>query len=66
MAHYCGIDLHSTNHVVVVINEEDERMFEKRLGNDLSQTLKALAPFKSDLISPLLNLPSTSIGLSMD
>ncbi len=54
MAHYCGIDLHSTNHVVVIINEEDERMFEKRLDNDLSLTLKALEPFKDDLVSTII------------
>jgi len=28
MAH----DLHSTNHVVAIINKENERMFEKRLN----------------------------------
>jgi hypothetical protein len=28
---YCGIDLHSNNHVVVVIDEEDRRLVEKRL-----------------------------------
>ncbi len=43
MSHYCGIDLHSNNHVVVVIDEEDKRVFEKRLNNDLSLTLNALA-----------------------
>ncbi|TYP81245.1 MULTISPECIES: IS110 family transposase [Nitrosomonas] len=42
MQHYCGIDLHSNNHVVVVIDEEDKRVFEKRLSNDLSLTLQAL------------------------
>jgi hypothetical protein len=26
MALYCGIDLHSNNHVVVVIDEEDRRI----------------------------------------
>ena len=40
MQHYCGIDLHSNNHVVVIIDEEDKRVFEKRLSNDLSETLK--------------------------
>lgn len=49
MTFYCGIDLHSNNHVVVVINEEDKRVYEKRLTNDLSLTLKALAPYKDTL-----------------
>lgn len=29
MQHYWGIDLHSNNHVVVVIDQEDKRVFEK-------------------------------------
>ena len=46
---YCGIDLHSNNHVVVVIDEEDKRVLEKRLSNDLSLTLKALSPYRKSL-----------------
>ena len=49
MSHYCGIDLHSNNHLVVVIDEEDKRVFEKRLNNDLSLTLGALSPFQKTL-----------------
>ena len=49
MSHYCGIDLHSNNHVVVVIDEEDKRVFDKRLNNDLSATLSALAPYRETL-----------------
>ena len=49
MQHYCGIDLHSNNHVVVVIDEEDKRVFEKRLNNDLSLTLKVLSPYRETL-----------------
>jgi len=49
MSHYCGIDLHSNNHVVVVIDEKDKRLFEKRLNNDLSLTLDALSPFQESL-----------------
>lgn len=49
MSHYCGIDLHSNNHVVVVIDDKDKRVFEKRLSNDLSTTLEALSPYKNTL-----------------
>jgi transposase len=49
MSHYCGIDLHSNNHVLVVIDEEDKRLYEKRLVNDLSLTLKALSPYRESL-----------------
>ncbi len=50
MQHYCGIDLHSDNHVVIVIDETDKRVFEKRLINDLSQTLKVLSPYREKLL----------------
>ena len=38
MSHYCGIDLHSNNHVVVVIDEKDKRVFDKRLNNFIEKT----------------------------
>ncbi|WP_280142097.1 IS110 family transposase [Nitrosomonas aestuarii] len=43
------MDLHSNNHVVIVIDETDKREFEKRLGNDLSLTLKALSPYRETM-----------------
>lgn len=54
MSLYCGIDLHSNNHVVVVIDEEDKRLYEKRLPNDLCETLRALDPFKDRLVSTVV------------
>jgi transposase len=49
MSHYCGIDLHSNNHVVVVIDERDKRVLDKRLSNDLSLTLEVLSPYQETL-----------------
>lgn len=49
MSHYGGIDLHSNNHVVVVIDDEDKRVYEKRLGNDLALTIEALTPYRRSL-----------------
>ncbi len=46
---HCGIDLHSNNHVVVVIDERDKRVFDKRLNNDLGSTLNVLAPYRETL-----------------
>jgi transposase len=46
---YGGIDLHSNNSVVVIQDEADRRLFEKRLRNDLPTILRALAPFASEL-----------------
>lgn len=50
MTLYCGIDLHSNNHVVVVIDENDRRVVEKRVPNSLEQTLALLAPYRQDLV----------------
>lgn len=46
---YCGMDLHANNTVVVVINEEDQVLLDKRLPNDLETILLALAPFRKQL-----------------
>ena len=49
MALYSGIDLHSNNHLVVVIDDNDQRLEERRLGNDLSLTLSLLEPYRDQL-----------------
>ena len=49
MTLYCGIDLHSNNHLVVVIDEQDKRLEERRVGNDLSLTLALLEPYRDGL-----------------
>ena len=43
---YCGIDLHSNNHVVVVIDADDRKIVDKRLPNDLEATLALLEPLR--------------------
>lgn len=46
---YCGIDLHSNNSVVTVIDEEDRVVAEKRLPNDLGKIVGFLLPWREDL-----------------
>ncbi|MDK2662075.1 transposase [Cupriavidus sp. LEh21] len=46
---YSGIDLHSNNSVVTVIDEADRVMAEKRLPNDLMKILLFLAPWRDEL-----------------
>jgi transposase len=46
MALYGGIDLHSTNHVVALLDEQDRVVYQRRLPNELDYTLEQLAPFK--------------------
>jgi len=49
MSLYCGIDLHSNNHVVVVIDEEDNKVVDKRIDNNLEFTLALLAPYREQI-----------------
>jgi transposase len=46
---YAAIDLHSSNNFTGVINEREERLYQKRLPNDAEVILRALAPFKENL-----------------
>ncbi len=46
MEKYIGIDLHSNNSVVVVMDEADRVLYQKRLANNLSEILAALAPHR--------------------
>lgn len=46
---YCGIDLHSNNSVVSVIDDEDRVHYEKRLANDLAVIEAALMPYREAL-----------------
>jgi transposase len=46
---YGGIDLHANNSVVVVLNEQDEVIYQKRLPNDLPMILGQLAPYHTEL-----------------
>jgi len=49
MKYYSAIDLHSNNSFVVVIDENDKVLFEKRLPNNLDKIILVLRPFQSQL-----------------
>jgi transposase len=49
MKAYAGIDLHSTNSYIGIINDKDQRLFKKRLPNNLEVILSALEPFQQEL-----------------
>ena len=51
---YCGIDLHSNNSVVVVSDEEDRLLLQKRLLNDLGQIRAALEPHREELVGVVI------------
>lgn len=46
---HCGIDLHSNNSLVIVSDDEDRIVFNKRLPNDLGQIRTALEPHREEL-----------------
>lgn len=47
---YSGIDLHSNNSVVTVIDEGDRVVAEKRLPNELSMIIAWLMPWREELV----------------
>ena len=47
---YAGIDLHSNNSMVAIIDEQDRVVLQKRFANALQQILLALAGFKQHLL----------------
>lgn len=49
MKAYAGIDLHSNNSYIGVIDDQDQRLYGKRIANSMSQILVALQPFKENL-----------------
>jgi len=50
MSLYGGIDLHANNSVMVLLNEQDQVLYQQRLANHLPTILEALAPYQADLI----------------
>jgi transposase len=46
---YGAIDLHSTNNVTVVIDEQDRVLYQKRLPNDLALIVKELSVYQPEL-----------------
>src|SRR5210317_496071 len=49
MTTYAGIDLHSSNNFLGIIDQNDRRLFARRLPNELDQILNALQPHKDTL-----------------
>ena len=46
---YAGIDLHSNNNYLCLINQRDQRVHEVKLKNDLQRVVFELKPFQRDL-----------------
>jgi len=46
---YGGIDLHSNNSVIVILDEKDKAVYKKKHNNDLLEILACLLPFRDQL-----------------
>ncbi|MHB8743392.1 MAG: hypothetical protein ACYC9L_09730 [Sulfuricaulis sp.] len=46
MKKFCGICLHSNNRGIVVSDDTDKVLYQRRPPNDLAQILAALAPHR--------------------
>jgi len=44
MEHYVGIDLHSNNSYIAIIDNENRRVLKKKVKNDLQNVLHVLEP----------------------
>jgi transposase len=49
MTLYVGVDLHSNNNYLGIVDRENKTVFRKKLPNDLSKVLSVLEPFRSDV-----------------
>jgi hypothetical protein len=47
---YGGIDLHSNNSVVALLDEDERLVYRKRLANDAPGILEALAPYHEAIV----------------
>jgi transposase len=54
MDKFSGIDLHSNNSVVVVSDDADRVVYQRRLPNDPVQIRAALAPHREDLVGVVI------------
>jgi transposase len=46
---YAGVDLHSNNNYLGIIDQKDKRVYKKKLPNELSEVLRALDPYRQEL-----------------
>jgi len=46
---YAGVDLHSNNNYLGIMDKKEKKVYKKKLPNDLSEVLKALNPYRKDL-----------------
>jgi len=60
---YGGIDLHANNSVVVLLDEQDQVIYQRRLANHLPTILEQLAPYHADIKGVVVESTSNWYGL---
>ncbi len=48
---YCGIDLHSNSSVIVILDEADKVVYQKKLANELETILRQLFVYINDIVA---------------
>jgi len=48
--HYCGIDLHARSPYLCILNQAGEKLVHRKLSCDRDELLKALKPYREDLV----------------
>lgn len=46
---YTGIDLHSSNSYLAIVDESGKRVFKEKSPNDMASILKSLEPYQNDI-----------------
>ncbi|MFC1813740.1 transposase [Thermodesulfobacteriota bacterium] len=59
MKAYAGIDLHSSNNYLGIINDKDKKLYGRRLPNDLNRVLTVLEPFRDQLEGVVVRIQLT-------
>ena len=64
---YAGLDLHSTNKYVAMIDKDNKVLYKQRHGNDIPTILSVLDPFRNDIQGAVVEpiLPTCLLSNSM-
>jgi len=49
MEHFTGIDLHSSNSYIAIIDNDNKRVFKKKVKNDLQNVMHVLEPYREQI-----------------
>jgi len=60
MTLYCGIDLHSNNSMISLIDDSDQLISEKRLDNNLDMIEQHLQPYQDDVSGVVVESTDTN------